>query len=73
MLLAELNARVVRRLRVDEPAVAVGWHLGGEGRVHEAGTALFDEHGELCALRPGAVDRAAARSAGRLAAATRDA
>jgi hypothetical protein len=49
MLLAELTAHVERRLRVDEPAVAVGWHLGGEGRVHEAGTALFGEDGELCA------------------------
>lgn len=49
MLLAELTARIERRLRVDEPAVVIGWHLGGEGRLHEAGTALFGEDGELCA------------------------
>ncbi len=49
MLLAEITAQVERRLRVDEAAVAVGWHLGGEGRVHQAGTALFGEDGELCA------------------------
>jgi hypothetical protein len=50
MLLAELAARIERRLRVDEPAIAAGWRLGGEGRAHEAGTALFGEDGELCAL-----------------------
>lgn len=48
-LLAEHVARIERRLRIDEPAVAIGWRIGGEGRVHEAGTALFGEHGELCA------------------------
>jgi len=50
MLLAEMTARVERRLRADEPAIVVGWHLAGEGRVHEAGTALFGEDGEQCAL-----------------------
>jgi hypothetical protein len=50
MLLAELTARLERRLRVDEPAIVVGWPLGGEGRMHEAGTALFGEDGELCGL-----------------------
>lgn len=48
-LLAEHQARIERRLRIDEPAVAVGWRIGGEGRVHEAGTALFGEDGELVA------------------------
>jgi hypothetical protein len=48
-LLAEHVARIERRLRIDEPAVAIGWRLGGEGRLHEAGTALFGEDGELVA------------------------
>jgi len=48
-LLAEHVARIERRLRIDEPAVAIGWRIGGEGRVHEAGTALFGEHDELVA------------------------
>jgi hypothetical protein len=26
----------------------IGWHISSEGRKHEAGTALFDEDGELC-------------------------
>ncbi|MCP5473084.1 MAG: hypothetical protein H7A18_13595 [Sinobacteraceae bacterium] len=48
-LLAEHAARIERRLRVDEPAVVIGWRLGGEGRRHESGTALFGADGELCA------------------------
>ncbi len=49
MLLAEQAARIWRPLRVDEPVVVIGWRIGGEGRVHEAGTALFGADGELCA------------------------
>jgi hypothetical protein len=26
----------------------IGWHIASKGRKHEAGTALFDEDGELC-------------------------
>jgi hypothetical protein len=48
-LLAEHVARIERRLRIDEPAVAIGWRIGGEGRLHEAGTALFGEDGEQVA------------------------
>lgn len=48
-LLAEHLARIERRLRIDEPAVAIGWRIGGEGRMHQAGTALFGEDGELVA------------------------
>ncbi|MFO1454953.1 MAG: hypothetical protein U1F18_01795 [Steroidobacteraceae bacterium] len=48
-LLAEHVARIERRPRIDEPMVAIGWRIGGEGRVHEAGTALFGEDGELVA------------------------
>ena len=28
---------------------AIGWRIGGEGRMHQAGTALFGEDGELVA------------------------
>jgi len=48
-LLAELTAHVDRRVHTDERCIAVGWRIGGSGRKHEAGTALFDEDGELCA------------------------
>lgn len=47
-LLAEFTAHVDRRVRIDEPCVVIGWHIRSDGRMHEAGTALFDEDGELC-------------------------
>jgi hypothetical protein len=49
MLLAELTAHVDRRVHALEPCVIVGWSISSSGRKHEAGTALFDEDGELCA------------------------
>jgi hypothetical protein len=48
-LLAELSAHVDRRVHIDERCFVVGWRIGGSGRKHEAGTALYDEDGELCA------------------------
>jgi hypothetical protein len=48
VLLAELTAHVDRRLHVDERCIAIGWGISSEGRKHRAGTALFDEDGELC-------------------------
>ena len=49
MLLGAFTAHVDRRVHVDEPCVIVGWRIGGEGRKHEVGTALYDEEGILCA------------------------
>ncbi len=48
MLLAEFTAHVDRRVHIGESCTVVGWRLGGSGRKHEAGTALFDGKGELC-------------------------
>jgi hypothetical protein len=48
-LLGELTAHVDRLLHIDEPCRVIGWHMGSNGRKHEAGTALFDEDGELIA------------------------
>lgn len=48
MLLAEFTAHVDRRVHVAESCTVVGWHIGSDGRKHEAGTALYDEEGELC-------------------------
>jgi len=48
-LLAELSAHLDRRVHIDERCFVVGWRSGGGGRKHEAGTALYDEDGELCA------------------------
>lgn len=48
-LLGELTAHVDRLVHIDEPCRIVGWHIASNGRKHEAGTALFDGDGELCA------------------------
>jgi hypothetical protein len=49
MMLGELQAHVDRRVHVGEPCTVIGWRIGAEGRKHYAGTALFDEDGELVA------------------------
>jgi hypothetical protein len=48
-LLGEFTAHVDRLVHIDEPCRIVAWPLASRGRKHEAGTALFDEDGELCA------------------------
>jgi hypothetical protein len=48
-LLGELTAHVDRLVHIDEPCRVVAWHIGSKGRKHEAGTAVFDGDGELCA------------------------
>jgi hypothetical protein len=47
-LLGEFTGHIDRRVHIDEPCRVIGWHIGSNGRKHEAGTALFDEEGELC-------------------------
>jgi len=47
-LLGEFTAHVDRCVHVEEPCRVVAWHIASKGRKHEAGTALFDEDGELC-------------------------
>jgi hypothetical protein len=49
MLLGEMQAHVDRRVRVGDPCIVIGWKLGAEGRKHYAGTAVFDQEGELLA------------------------
>jgi hypothetical protein len=48
LLLAEFTAHVDRRVHIGESCTVVGWRIGGSGRKHQAGTALFDGKGELC-------------------------
>jgi hypothetical protein len=48
-LLGELTAHVDRLVHIDEPCRVIAWHIGSKGRKHEAGTAVFDGDGELCA------------------------
>ena len=47
-LLGEFTAHVDRCVHVEEPCRVIAWHIASKGRKHEAGTALFDEDGELC-------------------------
>jgi hypothetical protein len=49
MVLGEMHAHVDRCVHPGEPCTVIGWKLGSDGRKHYAGTAIFDEDGELCA------------------------
>lgn len=49
MVLGEMQAHVDRRVHVGEACTVIGWKIAAEGRKHLAGTAVFDEDGELCA------------------------
>lgn len=49
MLLGEFTTHVDRCVHIDEPCIVIGWKISSSGRKYEAGTALFDEDGELCA------------------------
>jgi hypothetical protein len=49
MVLGEMQAHVDRRVHSGEACTVIGWKVGAEGRRHFAGTAIFDEDGELCA------------------------
>ncbi len=50
MLLGQLTSHIDRLVHVGTACTVVGWKIGGgSGRKHEAGTAIFDGDGELCA------------------------
>jgi hypothetical protein len=49
-LLGEFAVHISRLVHVDEPCVVTGWKITNDGRKYRAGTALFDEDGELCAF-----------------------
>jgi hypothetical protein len=48
MLLEELTVHLDRLVHIDESCTVMGWRIGSDGRKHEAGTAIFDEDGEVC-------------------------
>jgi hypothetical protein len=48
MLLAQFTAHVDRLVHIGESCTVIGWAIGISGRKHEAGTAVFDEKGQLC-------------------------
>ena len=47
--LGELAAHIDRRVHAGEDCIVLGWRIDASGRKYEAGTALYDEDGELCA------------------------
>ncbi len=49
MVLGRIAGRVVRAPRVGARHVVMGWRIGEERRKHFCGTAVYDEHGQLCA------------------------
>ncbi len=48
-LLGRMTARVLRPVPAETDLVIIGWRIGIERKKHFAGTALFDDTGELCA------------------------
>ena len=48
-LLARMTAELLEPIALDQPVVAVGWSLGGEGRKHESATALLAADGRMLA------------------------
>jgi hypothetical protein len=49
-MLGRLTARIEKFVRAGERCVVIGWTMGHDGRKYFAGTALFNEANELCAL-----------------------
>jgi len=49
-LLGRMTARMLKPVHAERDLVVIGWRLEVEGKKHFAGTALYDETGELCAF-----------------------
>lgn len=49
LVLGRMAAQILRLVQAEERHIVLGWALGHDGRKHYAGTALFDESGELVA------------------------
>jgi hypothetical protein len=49
-LLGRMSARMLKPVQAERDLVVIGWRLEIEGKKHFAGTALFDETGDLCAF-----------------------
>jgi hypothetical protein len=48
MLLAQFTAHVDRRVHIGESCTVIAWQISAAGRKREAGTALYDDQGQLC-------------------------
>lgn len=50
MLLGRLTGRITGAVRVGERCVVAGWRIGRDGRKSIAGTAVWNEKGDLRAV-----------------------
>lgn len=50
IVLGKLAVSIVKEIKVDEKYIVTGWPMMIEGRKLFAGTAIFTENGELCAM-----------------------
>jgi hypothetical protein len=48
-LLGRITAKVIKPIKASDQIVITGWQIEVDGKKHFAGTALFDEAGDLCA------------------------
>ncbi len=49
IVLGELAASIAGTVKAGDQCIVIGWPLGGEGRKHLAGTAIYAPHGRLVA------------------------
>ena len=49
-VLGELTVSILDTVKIDEQCVVIGWPLGGQGRKHLAGTAIYAPENRLVAL-----------------------
>jgi hypothetical protein len=50
VVLGRISARIDHAVRTGAPHIVTAWKIAGAGRKHVVGSALFDEHGALCAI-----------------------
>ncbi len=49
VLLGRMAVEIIKPVKPGQELVVIGWQIAEEGRKIQAGTALFDENGNLCA------------------------
>ncbi len=49
-LLGRMTGRIIKQVSVHDEITVIGWCIAVEGKKHFAGTALFDQAGECCAI-----------------------
>jgi hypothetical protein len=47
LVTAEFHVHALGNVHAGESHIVIGWRIGGTGRRHQVGTAIFDAHGDL--------------------------